>query len=88
MVLCDVTQICHVTHRIGDVCAGQEKVHMRHLSANVAVEYVRHDAQTCDVFIHVIFSHMLRYSFIYVTLQWVYVKSLSLDSWILYVHHE
>jgi len=82
MVLCDVTQICHVSRRIGDVCAGQENVHMRHLCANVVVEYVSHDAQTCEVFIYVIYSHMLRYSFIYVTLQWVYEKSLSLDSFI------
>jgi len=38
MVPCDVAQICNMTHRIGDVCTGQEKVHVRHLSANVAVD--------------------------------------------------
>jgi len=73
-------QICHVTHRIGDVCTGQEMCIMSHLSANVTVGYVRHDAQTCDVFIYVTYSHMWPYSFIYVTLLWEYVTSLILDS--------
>jgi len=67
MVLCDVTQTCHVTHRIGDACTGPKKVHMCHLIANVAVGYVRHDAQTCDVFV-VTYSRIRCEILTYVTL--------------------
>jgi len=77
-----MTQICHVTHRIGDVCTGQGK---KNAHASSICErgcwYVRHDAQTCDVFV-VRYSHVWRYSFIYVTLEWVYVTSLE---WLMYM---
>ena len=42
------------------MCVPDNNYIMSHVSANVTVGYVRHDTQTCDVFIYV--------TFIYVTL--------------------